>query len=641
MQLLMWLKKIHIIIVILLSLLLILHLLNVYSLNDPGYIFLLVVLLGFSFTFYRVFKSYEIQSISFLIAFGSGFYGFLNYSYTDYSLLNTTYSTFRLFLLDVDPVFNEAGTKYFNLPLAMEVARWSAAFYTISTISLIAFRYFRQVIFSLRLRVVGNHIIVAGYNDRSSKLIENLTKEGYKVGVIADKLTNKQQSAFHDQGITYFDGTKSGEQIYKKCGLKNCKYIIVFHDDDSKNLDTYISMKDFFSNNQLNDDQKEILIHLEYQNSIQLFNNMVIDDERKHMTSKLKPRIFNVYQLIAERQLECQPLYKGYEKQLRNEDESSLHLLFIGFGKVNQQIAFHALNLGHFLTKKPLEITIIDRDIDRVKKEWGFSVKNVDKVAKVRFKKVDLVSQFLSEEIHQLDKPVTHAFISLKDDFLDMIEGLQLTEQFSEVPIFVKMKDDRLVSEWLDQHQKEFKSIRRYSFFHEVLTGEYVLNEKLQRLAEEAHSNYQQRKVELNLPSDKPWEELNSFKRESNRFQMLHNDTKLMLLGLKKVPLEKTEFKSEKEFYIYIQPYLEDLAEVEHKRWNAFHFLRGWNALTDYKSSYTNNPDKKLHACLVSWEELTTVSNVVGTDYKSYDRDSIIHLYHYYYAQGYGFQREK
>ncbi|MEA2019287.1 MAG: hypothetical protein U9N59_12635, partial [Campylobacterota bacterium] len=77
------------------------------------------------------------------------------------------------------------------------------------------------------------------------------------------------------------------------------------------------------------------------------------------------------------------------------------------------------------------------------------------------------------------------------------------------------------------------------------------------------------------------------------------------------------------------------LAKAEHNRWNAFHILNGWkkmsvDELLNRKEQGTKPfqkiPEKKLHSCLVSWEELDNVSKAMNHDYKSDDIETIMRI---------------
>lgn len=96
------------------------------------------------------------------------------------------------------------------------------------------------------------------------------------------------------------------------------------------------------------------------------------------------------------------------------------------------------------------------------------------------------------------------------------------------------------------------------------------------------------------------------------------------------------------------QDVLEVLGETEHLRWNAFHFVMGYSPMSSEEfdervETYREltakglpgirlckDPEKRTHACLISWDELDGLSKresaVTGreVDYKQYDINNVI-----------------
>ena len=92
----------------------------------------------------------------------------------------------------------------------------------------------------------------------------------------------------------------------------------------------------------------------------------------------------------------------------------------------------------------------------------------------------------------------------------------------------------------------------------------------------------------------------------------------------------------------------DNLGKTEHLRWNAFHFVSGYSPMPDdvfekraeiYRAQKAagkseirigKDQENRLHACLVSWEELDELSakenRVTGgnTDYKEYDIRNVL-----------------
>jgi hypothetical protein len=163
------------------------------------------------------------------------------------------------------------------------------------------------------------------------------------------------------------------------------------------------------------------------------------------------------------------------------------------------------------------------------------------------------------------------------------------------------------------------------------------------------------------------WNELSMFLKDSNRYLVEHNKIKKYIINkliesstvnndyekLKKFIKEKfynyknMEIKWDKmglKNHKYIKKLskedIEQLAKIEHKRWCAFHILNGWKPMSidelknrtkglkdrEVKRKKRKDEVKKLHACLVSWEELDKVSEILEYNYKSHDIETIMRI---------------
>ena len=101
------------------------------------------------------------------------------------------------------------------------------------------------------------------------------------------------------------------------------------------------------------------------------------------------------------------------------------------------------------------------------------------------------------------------------------------------------------------------------------------------------------------------------------------------------------------------------LSKNEHLRWCAFHYCMGFKAMTDeefedrarqYKDEFaqkgssdiriSKNMKNRTHACLVSWDELVTLSEkeaeIIGKyrDYQAMDTDNILSIPHILKSSG-------
>ena len=102
---------------------------------------------------------YAVHIFLFLLAFITGFYSYYHYSVEAHSVLNALYFTFQLYILVVSDVFTQEGSSLTQYPLIVELARWSAASYTIATLFIAMYRTLEMSILLVFYQVVGNHTI--------------------------------------------------------------------------------------------------------------------------------------------------------------------------------------------------------------------------------------------------------------------------------------------------------------------------------------------------------------------------------------------------------------------------------------------------------------------------------------------------
>jgi RyR domain/ATPase family associated with various cellular activities (AAA) len=138
-------------------------------------------------------------------------------------------------------------------------------------------------------------------------------------------------------------------------------------------------------------------------------------------------------------------------------------------------------------------------------------------------------------------------------------------------------------------------------------------------LARTIHADYVKNReakgdtVESN-PSMVAFDELSDEMKESNidNARSIPRKLKKIKHGIRRLSLDAkptiTEF-SPKD--------IENMAKMEHSRWNWFHYLRGWILAPEKKK------DKKEHNCLLPWEPFFEGGECLSDDYKEYDRETV------------------
>ncbi len=117
-----------------------------------------------------------------------------------------------------------------------------------------------------------------------------------------------------------------------------------------------------------------------------------------------------------------------------------------------------------------------------------------------------------------------------------------------------------------------------------LLTYETIVGERLDKMAKAVNHAYLFHFTQAqNLDAEKEWKQLNEFQKESNRSAARHLPSKQYLLQ-----------SGVSAMQIY---------ELEHLRWNAFHFVNGWRMGCDENGK--KDAAKKLHPLLIPYSELS------------------------------------
>jgi hypothetical protein len=606
-----------------------------------------IVLCGYWFIFYyRILKKNRIQVLLFIVAVTTGVYGFKFQGIEEYSITNALYSTFRLFLLDVDPVFSKSASKFTTYPLSIEIARWTAAAYTISTLFSLIYLFFNQSLKLVIYRIFGNHIVISGYHNKSKVLIENLRKQKKKVVLIVEEISETQMTYLRELGVILLIGKQGSTSLYKKCKLSSAEYFIIFHEEDSKNLNEILALNEFVKETGVSLSLKQVIVHLGYHQSYELFEEIETDLSLKtNQATYLPVKPFNLQQLVAERLFNEYPLHVGYEERLRDPNGEGLHLLFIGFGQTGQQLAVQAIERAHYINSAQIKMTILDKHAEKVKKEWYDNYPKSNRVADLKFHSIDIETDSIDDYVTAADVAYSHIFVCLKNDFEDLKAGLQLGKTLPHLPIYLKLSEKAQISHWLHTNTEKFKKLYLFGNYEDVLTFDYVVNDQLEDRAKSIHKAYRKSKVAESKKKQGTWDQLSTFLKESNRNQLNHAEVKLMLMGLKAVPAGEVAMNGQKaltpqEYLAAAQEKLSLLGAAEHHRWNAFHFLKGWDILEEIVDGKTKDTDKRLHACLVSYDDLKKIEEITGEDYQKYDRDVVLELYQTMHMGGYKIVKE-
>src|SRR5690625_4512010 len=412
-------------------------------------------------------RKYALHIFLFILALITGFYSFYHYSVEEHSVLNALYFTFQLYLLDITDVFTSDGSALLRYPLIVEIARWSAALYTISTLFIAMYRLLEMSILLVYYQIVGNHYVVFGYNENSVTLMEDLRKHKKRVILIAEDISNEAIDELEDLKIVVVNPNENEEQIYTKCGLDRASHVVLFHEKDMDNLNAFMKIEYYFEKKQKQDPTFSLYIHLTKMASRRLFTDL--EEGSRHKKRSYPVHIMNLYDLFVEH------LFATYPIIQQDQPEESLHLLIIGFGSMGQQIALKALSEIEKQEQETLLITALDKHMNKIKPEWDQQNPNMTSQTALSLQTFDIESETLESIINDQEVPITHIYICLHEDYLDVLAGIELSNTFPKTPIFIEFPKNSIAEKWIQAEVTGERLIYSTGTYDEVLTAEKLI----------------------------------------------------------------------------------------------------------------------------------------------------------------------
>ncbi|NVO20246.1 MAG: hypothetical protein HXX13_11125 [Bacteroidetes bacterium] len=342
-------------------------------------------------------------------------------------------------------------------------------------------------------------------------------------------------------------------------------------------------------------------------------------------------RLLN-YSYLASRDLLTN--YKPVEHVDRDINKgiatSDFTCMVIGFGQMGIAAFKVLLEQGQFVGSR-FKAIAIDKAMNTIEGTFKNRYPGLSTNYEIEFHELSAGSNGFYEIIKNQLNELNCIVITLGSDALNIQTAFdiqQLVKRLStkEIEILVQVKDSFAYDNLLPSGDKGI--IRLFGREIKVFTEDIVIGEILEKQAKAVHDYYNAQ----NPPDQfRAWSHLLRIEQLSNISVAEHIDTLLYLIGLEKKDVRN--FETEEQFIKKLNPEtLENLAKTEHLRWNVHQFLNGWDTLeiADIPENAINNKikDRKLHACLVSWEDLALINKkFIGKDFYEYDREVVKRTY--------------
>ncbi len=307
------------------------------------------------------------------------------------------------------------------------------------------------------------------------------------------------------------------------------------------------------------------------------------------------------------------------------EAEEDFKMAIVGFNKVTRGAMFKIYTQARF---EKSEFGLDVYDVSASAKGESFKKRFPGFAKDITLNFIDL-NKFLEAEsviVGNLSK-YKLLIVDFGDDlknceFLRNIQTVILENDLFDVTVasFVKYPDSDLMDSEL------YPNILLFGQSETIYNSESIILESFIKSGKLVNDYYNSTKKDS--MKIKNWIGMSNFEKGSNISVGDFNYTFVKLIGRENF----AKFNSTQDFeqWLLENPKKFDvLARTEHLRWNAYLFSNGWDVMPLESEIMPFNKDesKKLHTCLVPFDELDAVSAMFNEDYKKYDADNVKIVY--------------
>lgn len=305
--------------------------------------------------------------------------------------------------------------------------------------------------------------------------------------------------------------------------------------------------------------------------------------------------------------------------RIREDDDTLVHLVVIGFGQMGQSLALHAARIGHFANevgglRKRLRIIVLDKDRNAGWNGFVSRYKNLHLVCDASFTLGDTGEIGFATAMAELcpepgarDALVTYAICieditkkddqKKEDDQANLRMGLELSKLTANrsAQVLIHQTSRAGFAALLPQKGRGAALSDRVHAFgmeDDVFSLDVMLHESEDKLAQELHRDYIERSGGGQVHPE--WDRLPDLYKESNRQAADHIPIKLRALDYVDHPTDESKTRIEG----FEDSQMDLLARMEHARWCAERWLAGWQ----YGKPTVR--ELQISEYLVPWEEL-------------------------------------
>ncbi len=556
------------------------------------------------------------------------------------------YEAFALFALNVSTVEGSSCNTW------VYIAGLLAAFYTVmSVVSLVARRFVNTQ--SVVDASSGSYILVCGLGKKAVAYIDSELEAERDVAIIAIEkdAQNPNIEKYRTKGVAVQIADAKDTGVLKALHIANAKHIVVLAGKDAGNLEIALALREVSKKEKL--PVKRLYMHIDDRGLDKFYKDGGLLDD----SAKLEVKMFSMSRNGAKA-LFLEHDVDGVGRAYMDSSKS-FGLVVAGYSKLAIEVVGQICELAHLPNENKVTIYCIDEDIATFQQIIAYQYANIDKIPNINIEYVSLDHQSRAYYEHLLWRDdISHVMLCYEDAHsnLDIASELSDSTYLHDIhkkslttKIHIAIYDSKLLAQNIKNNEEHFKYFDVFAQTTLMASKEMIVDEKFELIAKCIHAGYEMRynpdaMFSEDKAIEKAWNKTaNLADRVSNRSQAYHIPTKLKAMGLsmrlsgkssaerllhnKEVYMRNVHLqeglKAEKldamslekrtnmlvgdkawdidGFDYFPSSYstlIEKLLRAEHNRWNAHHWLKGW----EHNSS--KNKKLKWHDCLVALDEL-------------------------------------
>ncbi len=521
------------------------------------------------------------------VAAALGFTGFWRY-FREQGVSGTAwdgvYQTALLFMFQFE---GELGSK----PWPLEVARFLAPAVTSYTVVLALLRVLGR---RWQLARLTGHVVVCGLGNKGVYLAKKALRAGERVVIIEADEDNDWLDVCRSLGAVVLNGDAADEDMLRQARAAFASQVIAVCEKDTANIQIAALAGALARPAGL--PPLRCLVHI---GSLKWCASVRSMGLLGGAETGCAPQSFNFFENSARALLSEHPL--DYE-WIGPDDPRQAHLILIDANDMAMALLIQTVRVAHFSNEKRPRITVIDPDPDKERNLFYAQFPFADQVADIEFRPGTAQEPSVRRDLVDWaadGKSLMTVAVCMQEETVAMETALTLPAELRKrgVPIFVRLAEESGIAGILEGARQKI-GVRAFGSIEDGCR----IRDDLDREARALHEVYLAKakrdgRTVGQDPGLRPWDDLDTGFKDSNRQAADHIPIKLRAVGCVAVPASEAPDGATFEF---TDEEVEILSRMEHARWCAERFLAGWslgpadkpNLVSPYLVSYDQLEDK-------------------------------------------------